>query len=273
MGNSSCLFGRKCWEDSPAKRKGNAAKEEETSFFGGGEEDVESEDEASNDRSYPLVFSGPSGVGKTTIIKELTRRYPTMFGFSVSHTSREPREGEKRDRDYHFTTREQMEKDIKGGKFVEYDEVHGHLYATSKESVHKIAVEGKICVLDIDIHGVRKVKQAHFTPKPRFVFIMPPSDPDDPTQLAILTKRLQGRGDLSEEKLQEALVDAAADIAYAKENNGGNFDAIIVNDNLDTAMSELLGFLGDWSETPLFFQAIGNDKAHFPDSLNKVEAK
>lgn len=92
----------------------------------------------------PIVISGPSGVGKGTLIAKLMKEFPSMFGFSVSHTTRAPREKEKDGVHYHFTDRSVMEKAIKDGKFLEFAAVHGNLYGTSIEAVEVVADEGKV---------------------------------------------------------------------------------------------------------------------------------
>lgn len=92
----------------------------------------------------PVVISGPSGVGKGTLISLLTKEFPSMFGFSVSHTTRKPRKMEKDGVQYHFTERSVMEKEIKDGKFLEFASVHGNLYGTSIEAVEMVADVGKV---------------------------------------------------------------------------------------------------------------------------------
>lgn len=92
----------------------------------------------------PVVISGPSGVGKGTLISMLMKEYPLMFGFSVSHTTRAPRNMEKDGVHYHFTERSLMEKAIKDGKFLEFAVVHGNLYGTSIEAVEVVADDGKV---------------------------------------------------------------------------------------------------------------------------------
>lgn len=92
----------------------------------------------------PVVISGPSGVGKGTLITMLMKEFPSMFGFSVSHTTRAPRNIEKDGTHYHFTERSVMENDIKDGKFLEFASVHGNLYGTSVEAVEVVADAGKV---------------------------------------------------------------------------------------------------------------------------------
>lgn len=92
----------------------------------------------------PIVISGPSGVGKGTLISKLMEEFPYLFGFSVSHTTRGPRGMEKDGVHYHFTDKSVMERDIEDGKFLEYASVHGNLYGTSIEAVEVVADEGKV---------------------------------------------------------------------------------------------------------------------------------
>ena len=100
------------------------------------------------DAEKPVVISGPSGVGKGTLINKLMKDFPAMFGFSVSHTTRAPREGEKNHVHYHFTDRTVMEQEIKDGKFLEFASVHGNLYGTSTEAVDAVADAGKVYILN-----------------------------------------------------------------------------------------------------------------------------
>ena len=92
----------------------------------------------------PIVISGPSGVGKGTLISKLMKEFPSMFGFSVSHTTRAPRDKENDVVHYHFTDRNVMEKAIRDGKFLEFASVHGNLYGTSVEAVEVVADAGKV---------------------------------------------------------------------------------------------------------------------------------
>ena len=99
------------------------------------------------DAERPIVISGPSGVGKGTLINMLMKEFPAMFGFSVSHTTRAPREKEENGVHYHFTNRDVMEEEIKSGKFLEFAAVHGNLYGTSIEAVEVVADAGKVYIL------------------------------------------------------------------------------------------------------------------------------
>lgn len=106
----------------------------------------------------PVVISGPSGVGKGTLIAMLMKEFPTMFGFSVSHTTRAPRGMEKDGIHYHFTERSVMEAEIKDGKFLEFASVHGNLYGTSIEAVEVVADSGKVTNLGFSV----SLQEIHF---------------------------------------------------------------------------------------------------------------
>ena len=96
------------------------------------------------DSPQPVVICGPSGVGKGTLIGKLMKEFPDKFGFSVSHTTRNPREKEQDGVHYHFTTRQAMEEEIEDGKFLESAEVHGNLYGTSCAAVNAVSEAGKV---------------------------------------------------------------------------------------------------------------------------------
>lgn len=184
---------------------------------------------------HPLVVAGPSGVGKGTIIGKLMEKYPNKFGFSVSHTTREPRPDEVNGTHYHFTTEEEMKAGIARGEFLEHADVHDHKYGTSNFAVLKVKGQGKIPILDIDIQGVQKVKSSTMACK--YVFIMPPSAEE-------LEKRLRGRSTESEENLQTRLANAKGEMEFGTKDN---FDAIIINEDLDKAVEEVLALCREWN--------------------------
>ena len=146
-----------------------------------------------------LVVAGPSGVGKGTLIEKLKKEFPAVFGFSVSHTTRGPRPGEEDGVHYHFSTREVMQAEIDAGQFIEYADVHGNFYGTSKASVLKVSNAQKICILDIDVQGCRSVRAAQLPAT--FCFVSPPS-------MEQLEARLRGRGTETEEKIVKRLAGA-----------------------------------------------------------------
>lgn len=181
----------------------------------------------------PVVICGPSGVGKGTLINKLTAEFPQLCGFSVSHTTRKPREGEVDGVHYHFTTREWMEEEIKAGGFLESADVHGNLYGTSLASVQEVASAGKLCILDIDVQGASQVKKSQL--KATFVFISPPSFEE-------LEKRLRGRGTETDAQVEKRLKNARAELERSKDSD--LFDFNLVNDNLESCYLELKKILG-----------------------------
>ncbi|CAM6000279.1 unnamed protein product, partial [Sphagnum balticum] len=178
----------------------------------------------------PVVICGPSGVGKGTLIGKLMKDFPDSFGFSVSHTTRRPREKEQDGVHYHFTQRHTMEKEITERKFLESADVHGNLYGTSWAAVDAVTNSGKTCILDIDVQGAQSVKKSPLDAI--FVFIKPPY-PEE----AELRKRLRGRGTESEEQIQKRLRNAKAELERAKDST--LFDHILINAKLDEAYENL----------------------------------
>ncbi|CAK7342534.1 unnamed protein product [Dovyalis caffra] len=185
------------------------------------------------DAEKPVVISGPSGVGKGTLISMLMKEFPSMFGFSVSHTTRAPRGMEKDGVHYHFTERSIMEKEIKDGKFLEYASVHGNLYGTSIEAVEVVTDAGKRCILDIDVQGARSVRASSL--EAIFIFICPPS-------MEELETRLRLRGTETEEQILKRLRNAEAEMEQGK--SSGIFDHLLYNDNLDECYVSLKKLLG-----------------------------
>jgi len=183
----------------------------------------------------PLVICGPSGSGKSTILKAVMSqaKYKELLAFSVSHTTRKPRAGEVHGREYFFSDRDSMRAEIEAGKFIESAEFSGNLYGTSKESVHKCKSQGKICVLDIDAQGVRSLKKVSNL-SPVYVFVKPPS-------MSSLEERLRSRKTETEESLTKRLNAAKEEIAFGEEE--GAFDALIVNDDLDSAVHQLINVI------------------------------
>jgi guanylate kinase len=172
-----------------------------------------------------VVINGPSGVGKSTLIQRLMKDYPGRFGFSVSHATRQPREGEKDGVHYNFTSVEKMREMIANGDFIEYAEVHGNFYGTSIAAVDTVVQAGNICLLDIDIQGAQQLSKSSLDASSSYLFIGPPSVQD-------LESRLRGRGTEKEETIQVRLQNAGKEIAFSKEN-ASFFGAVLVNDDLD----------------------------------------
>ncbi|XP_036702067.1 guanylate kinase isoform X1 [Balaenoptera musculus] len=139
-------------------------------------------------------------------------------------TTRDPRPGEENGKDYYFVTREVMQRDIAAGDFIEHAEFSGNLYGTSKAAVRAVQAMNRICVLDVDLQGVRNIKKTDL--RPIYIFVQPPS-------LDVLEQRLRQRNTETEESLAKRLAAARADMESSKEP--GLFDLIIVNDSLDKA--------------------------------------
>ncbi|XP_070582919.1 guanylate kinase [Erythrolamprus reginae] len=182
----------------------------------------------------PVVLSGPSGAGKSTLLKKLLRDYDNVFGFSVSHTTRQPRPGEVNGKDYHFVTREEMQTEVDAGEFVEHASFSGNIYGTSKAAIQAVQAQNQICILDIDLQGVRNIKKTDLNPI--YISVQVPS-------IEILEKRLRERQTETEESLQKRLQAAATDMELSKES--GLFDMIIINDDLEEAYTKLKNVLAE----------------------------
>lgn len=174
----------------------------------------------------PLLFivSSPSGAGKTTLTNRLRAEIPELR-FSVSHTTRTPRAGEQDGREYHFVDASSFEALIREDGFLEWAEVHGNLYGTSRAEIGR-AVSARGIIFDIDHQGARQIKSV--TPDAITVFILPPS-------MEILEKRLRGRASDDEDTVQRRFRIARAEIAHY-----GLFDYVLVNDDLDQATTQLV---------------------------------
>eukprot|EP01066_Platyproteum_vivax_P007284 Platyproteum_vivax@DN2814_c0_g1_i1.p1 len=187
----------------------------------------------------PLVIAGPSGVGKGTLITQLRDRFPNTFGFSVSHTSREPRPGELHGVHYWFQDRHAILNDVKNGHFLEYAEVHGNLYGTSYESVEKVHEQGLICLLEIDLQGVQQVQASALGSHSVYVFIAPPNVEE-------VERRLRNRATETEDKIRKRVANARLEMQEADKLH---FDKIVLNDKLSSAFDDLVVFLS--GEYPL----------------------
>ncbi|KAI8944794.1 guanylate kinase [Xylaria longipes] len=176
----------------------------------------------------PLVISGPSGVGKGTLIRRLFDSHPDTFTLSVSHTTRAPRPGEAHGVDYFYVQMAEFEDLIAADGFVEHAQFGSNRYGTSKATIEEQTAKGKVVVLDIEMEGVKQIRKSNIDA--RFVFVKPPTYED-------LEKRLRGRGTEDESSIIKRLNQAKKELEYA--NTPGVHDIIIVNDNLDAAYKEL----------------------------------
>jgi guanylate kinase len=177
----------------------------------------------SSDEPLLLIVSSPSGAGKTTLTARL-RETISGIQFSVSHTTRRPRNGEQDGREYHFVTRERFVELIEADAFLEWAEVHGNLYGTSRAEIERARTARGI-IFDIDHQGARQIKSTR--PDAVGVFIIPPS-------MKILESRLRGRASEDEETVQRRFAVARQEIEHY-----GLFDYVITNDNLDEATDKL----------------------------------
>lgn len=173
----------------------------------------------------PLVISGPSGTGKSTLIARLFMEYPEKFGFSVSHTTRNPRAGEVHGKHYYFVSKDEFVDLISKNSFIEYAQFSGNYYGTSIQTVKDVTESGRRCLLDIESQGVRQIKQVKEL-DPVYLFIAPPS-------LATLRQRLRGRGTETDASIRTRLETALKEIEYAR--TPGVHDLVIVNDDIERA--------------------------------------
>jgi guanylate kinase len=174
-----------------------------------------------------LIISGPSGCGKSSLLKELYKEIDDYY-FSISTTTRLPREGEQHGVDYFFVSYEEFEKDIEDGQFLEHATVHGNYYGTSLRPIIQALNDGKLVIFDIDVQGQAIVKQK-LRDVTTSVFITTPS-------LKELENRLTSRGTDSIEVIQKRIKNAKEEITQIS-----RYDYFIVNDNLEQATSQLLG--------------------------------
>ena len=178
-----------------------------------------------------FVMSAASGAGKTTLKDLVIKDFPDIK-YSISATTRKPREGEIDGVHYFFKTKEEFEQMIKDNALVEYNLVHGNYYGTPKSFVEKTLAEGNRVLFDLDVFG--KVNFDKVYPDATGIFIMPPSDEE-------LERRLRGRGTDSEDVIQLRLANAKKEIEFAKTK--GKYEYTIINDDLQKAADELRAIL------------------------------
>lgn len=180
-----------------------------------------------------ILFSAPSGSGKTTIIKRLLE-YFDCFEFSISATSRAPRTGEKDGVDYYFLSPTAFDEKVRQGCFLEWEEVYaGIRYGTLKSEIERICEKGKVVIFDVDVNGGINIKR-YFGDDALAIFVMPPS-------IEVLEQRLRTRGTETEESILKRLDRSAKELQEAP-----NFDVTIVNDDLDRAVLETKSVIEDF---------------------------
>lgn len=180
-----------------------------------------------------IIFSAPSGAGKTTIVHHLLKKFPQL-SFSISATTRELRGAETNHKDYYFISKEEFLHKVAHQEFVEFEEVYsGTFYGTLRSEIERIWNNDKHVIFDIDVEGGLRLKKK-YEDDALAIFVQPPS-------LEVLKERLSGRGTDSAEKLQERFVKAEKELQYADK-----FDVILKNFDLDTACKEAEQLVSDF---------------------------
>ena len=182
-----------------------------------------------------VVLSAPSGGGKTTIARAVREKHPDGFGFSVSATTRKPRENEHDGVDYHFLGRSQFLEAVGAAEFLEYAEYGGELYGTLKREVEKVLSAGRHVLLDIEVEGARQVREQYPPPRSMSIFILP-SEP------RVLLERLRQRKSESIEQIRWRLDRAEYELQQAT-----LFDRWIRNDDLTTAVAQVVAIANEGS--------------------------
>ena len=175
-----------------------------------------------------FIFSAASGTGKTSLAKALVESTPEV-AFSVSHTTRAPRPGEQQGVHYYYVTREEFDRMVANGEFVEHATVFGNSYGTSKQAIEDQVKSGKCVILDIDWQGARAIK--NWRPEAVSIFILPPSR-------AALRERLTNRKQDSQEIIDHRMRAAVAEMSHYSE-----FDLLVVNDDFNAALADLKAIL------------------------------
>ena len=171
-----------------------------------------------------IVLTGPSGVGKGTLLRSLVHRHPDLY-VSVSVTTRAPRQGEVDGQNYYFVTRPQFERMVAQGELLEWAEFAGNCYGTPRRAVEEKIQDGKWVILEIELDGARQIRKTF--PSALRMFILPPS-------LSELENRIRGRAQDSEDAITRRLTHAREELSAAKE-----FDVQIVNDDFEDALSKI----------------------------------
>ena len=179
---------------------------------------------ASRRRGRLFVIAAPSGAGKTSLVRALMEREPGLR-FSISYTTRTRRPTELHGRDYFFVGRDEFERMVASGEFLEHARVFDNYYGTARRPVEAALAAGQDLILEIDWQGAAQIRDA--LPECISIFILPPSRPE-------LERRLRGRGTDAEEVIQRRLRDAASDMTHWRE-----FDHVVVNDDFSQALAQL----------------------------------
>ena len=175
-----------------------------------------------------FIISAPSGAGKSSLVKALLAA-DTQAVLSISHTTRAPRGQEQHGREYFFTSPDEFEQLLKAGAFLEWADVHGRRYGTTRAAVQEQLASGRDVILEIDYQGAFQVQQQ--LPQAQLIFILPPS-------MEELRRRIDGRGEDAPEKIALRMDNAREEIAQA-----GKFDFVIINDRFEAALADLQSIL------------------------------
>ncbi|SCM20432.1 guanylate kinase, putative [Plasmodium chabaudi adami] len=181
----------------------------------------------------PLVICGPSGVGKGTLIKKLFNEFSNHFRFSISCTTRNKREYEKDGVDYYFINKEEFEEKIKNKQFLEYDNYANNLYGTLKTEYDQAENENKICLFEMNINGVKQLKQSEYVNHAIYIFIKQPNT-------NVIFNRLKKRNTETEEQINARMHELTREI---EEANTLGFDFFLINDEVEKAYSDLKNYL------------------------------
>jgi guanylate kinase len=175
-----------------------------------------------------IVITGPSGVGKGTLVKLLTKKYPEIY-LSISATTRKPRPGEIEGKSYYFLDRTEFEEMIAGHRLLEWAEYAGNYYGTPRDRVQEQLDQGKLVLLEIEVIGAGLVKEIF--PEATRIFILPPN-------LTVLEKRLRNRGSESEDNIKKRLERAIDELILSKD-----FEYELVNDQLEETLAQIEGII------------------------------
>lgn len=185
-----------------------------------------------------VIFSAPSGAGKTTIVRHLLGHSALNLAFSVSATTRPPRGQEADGVDYHFLSESTFKQRIEGGALVEWEEVYpGRFYGTLHSELDRLWAEGKTVLFDVDVVGGANLKKA-LGDRALAIFIQPPS-------LQVLRQRLECRGTDAPERIEERMAKAEWELEQSS-----HFDKVLINDNLDVACEQALRWLASYINNP-----------------------
>jgi guanylate kinase len=203
-------------------------------------------------RGKPFILVGPSGVGKDVLLKEIFKKYEGIFEKKISYTTRPEKKIEKNKSNYYLVSREEFQKKISAGDFVEYKEINGHLYGTCSKEIARINDAGRIPIIEVDVKGAIDINKTGL--EGNFLFVYPPSFEE-------LRKRIGYRIE-TEEEFKKRIEAAITEIELA--NNSVLFTNRLVNDKLDKAVDQFFTLI-----EALYFQEISNFKKF--GSLNAPE--